>query len=108
MQLILVLLVVYALVLMPFMSLVMMGLVRRAAQSRLRLFSVFMQLPRPTIMALASKSITVTGKQSSAPQKMALPHVCLDLTVSICNHVQGVLVMAQEMVMQKMRKTPGR
>lgn len=61
MQLILVLLVVYALVLMPIMSVVMMFLVRRAAQSRLRLFSIFMSLPRPTIMALASKSISVTG-----------------------------------------------
>ena len=61
MQLILVLLVVYALVLMPIMSVVMMFLVRRAAQSRLRLFSIFISLPRPTIMALASKSISVTG-----------------------------------------------
>lgn len=64
MQLILVLLIVYGLVLMPIMSGVMMLLVRRAAQSRLRLFSIFMALPRPTVMALANKSINVSGDLS--------------------------------------------
>ena len=60
-QLLLVLLVVYAIVIMSALTLVMMLLVRRAATSRLRLFSIFTALPRPTIMALASQSIDVSG-----------------------------------------------
>lgn len=60
-QLLLVLLVVYAVVIMAALSLVMMLLVNRAATSRLRLFSIFTALPRPTVMALASKSVSVTG-----------------------------------------------
>ena len=60
-QLLLVLLVVYAIVVMAALSFVMMLLVHRAATSRLRLFSIFTALPRPTVVALASKSVTVTG-----------------------------------------------
>lgn len=60
-QLVLVLLVVYAIVIMAALTFVMMFLVRRAATSRLRLFSIFTALPRPTVLALASKSISVTG-----------------------------------------------
>ena len=60
-QLLLVLLVAYAIVIMSALTLVMMLLVRRAAKSRLRLFSIFTALPRPTIMALASQSIDVSG-----------------------------------------------
>ena len=61
MQLLLVLLVVYAIAIMAALSFLMMFLVRRAAKSRLRLFSIFTALPRPTVMALASQSISVTG-----------------------------------------------
>ena len=60
-QLLLVLLVVYAIVIMAALSFLFMFLVRRAAKSRLRLFSIFTSLPRPTVMALASQSISVTG-----------------------------------------------
>ena len=60
-QLVLVLLVVYAIVIMMALTFVMMFLVRRAATSRLRLFSIFTALPRPTILALASQSISVAG-----------------------------------------------
>ncbi len=60
-QFILVLLVVYAIVIMATLIVLMMLLVRRAAKSRLRLFSIFVALPRPTVMALADKSISVSG-----------------------------------------------
>lgn len=65
-QLVLVLLVAYAIVVMSALTLAMMFSVRRAAKSRLRLFSIFIALPRPTVMALASQSITVSGTHSLA------------------------------------------
>ena len=61
-QLVLVLLFVYGVGIMAALTAVMMYLVRRAAKSRLRLFSVFTSLPRPTVMALANRSIAVSGK----------------------------------------------
>ncbi|DBA94392.1 TPA: hypothetical protein ACH3X1_001997 [Trebouxia sp. C0004] len=60
-RLILVLLILYAIAIMSFLILLMMLLVRRAASSRLRLFSIFTSLPRPTVMALANQSIDVSG-----------------------------------------------
>ena len=74
-QLLLVLLVVYAIVIMSALTLVMMLLVRRAATSRLRLFSIFPALPRPTVMALASQSIDVSGIDNFWLDPSALPSV---------------------------------
>ena len=61
-QLVLVLLFVYGVGIMTVLTVVMMYLVRRAAKSRLRLFSIFTALPRPTVMALANRSIAVSGE----------------------------------------------
>ncbi len=67
-QLILVLLIVYAIAIMSFLILLMMLLVRRAASSRLRLFSIFTALPRPTVMALANQRIDVSGMLPAWPE----------------------------------------
>lgn len=74
-QLLLVLLVVYAIVIMAALTLVMMLLVRRAATSCLRLFSIFTALPRPSVMALASQSIDVSGIEFFWLDPSALPSV---------------------------------
>ena len=63
-QMLIAVMIVYVAVCMVTSLGVLWWLLARAERARLRLFSTFMALPRPTVVALASRGIDVGGELS--------------------------------------------